>query len=312
MSSTTARIAALRRRQHGVVALRQVAALGGATSTYADRVAAGVETALWPGVLVAASAPVTWEVRAQAAVLHLARDAVLSHDSAARALGLDDHRAPSAVHVTTRVRSHDGLAGITMHRTNQLPPADLTTVDGMPVTGATRTLADLAGSTGPARLRRLLRAAVRDRVTTADDVRAHLDRRGRLRGKRTLLALVDAISPLEAWTRSDLESSFLALTTGAGIPPTAVNHHVVDARGRRRVLDAVYLPQMVPVELDSRRFHGNELDRDDDLVRGNDVVLAGWRSLLRFSFHQVTRRGADVVATIRAALAAADADRSAS
>jgi very-short-patch-repair endonuclease len=90
--------------------------------------------------------------------------------------------------------------------------------------------------------------------------------------------------------------------TRAGLPPDAVNHPIRDATARRRELDAVYLEERLPIELDSRAYHGTLLDWHDDLRRENAIKLAGWRDPLRFSFADLRDRPDEVVALVRGAL----------
>lgn len=308
MPTADAAIAALSRRQFGVFTWAQARAAGMHDSTVARRVASGRYHRLLPGVLREACVPDSWEARALAALLAVGGEAVLARGSAARVLGLElPTSGPLAVLV--RTRCFDALPEVRVHRTRVLEDVDVTTVGALATTTATRTLADLAGTVPPMALRRLVAAAVRSGTTDATALRTTIARLGRFRGKRALVSLVDELHPLERQCRSELESRWLRLVTSSGLAPTAMNHPVVDVTGRRRLLDAAYLPQRVPVELDSRLAHGSRLDVHDDLRRENAVVLTGWRSFLRFTWHDVVHRPDAVVATVRAALAAADADR---
>lgn len=300
------RIARIARQQHGPFAAQQAVEVGVGRSTLQRRLDRGRYVSLWPGVLMEATTPVTWQVRAAAALLHVGGEAALARQSAATVLGLDDSRRPAAIHVVVRNRVFPATSGIVVHRTRQLPVVDITTVAGLQTTTGIRTLADMAATSGPVRLRDLLKRGVRDDLVDPTALRAHLRRRGRLRGKRPLLRLLDELSPLEAACRNEFESRFLRLMRQADLEPTAMNHPVTDARGRQRRIDAVWLPEHLPVELHSRAWHGSDLDAHDDLGRENDIILGGpWRTFLRFSWWDVTQRGPEVVATVRAALAAA-------
>ena len=301
-------LAAVSRRQHAVFSWDQARACGVSDGTLGSRLQAGRYRKVLSGVLAEAAAPDSWEARAMAAVLAVGGDAVLARGSAARVHGL---RAggdePIAVLVGTR--TFTGLAEVRIHRTRVLEADDVTRVGAFPTTCVARTICDLAAGLGPDALRRAVAEAIRRGWTDARQLRVMVSRLGRFRGKRLLVALLDELHPLDRDCRSELETRFLRLMVGAGIPPTAMNHPVTDAAGRRRVLDAVWLPQRLPVELDSRLAHGTLLDWHDDLRRENDVVLTGWRSFLRFSWDDVVNHGARVVQTVRDALAAADADR---
>ncbi len=304
-------LSALQRRQHGCYTRQQGIELGLPGSTSDGRLARGHLRAPWPGVYVDAGSPRTWEQLAMAAVLHVGGDALLSRTSAARL-----HRVlhasdigPDPVHVLVADRVFPRTRGIVVHRSRRFHLTTPSERDSIPVTDLAWTLTDLASSVHPAVLRRAVGAAVRSAgVEQATAARACLALRGPIPGARRLRALLDELSPLEAACRGEFESRFLRLMRGAGLEPTAMNHPVVDARGQRREIDAVWLPEHLPVELHSRQWHGSDLDVHDDLERENDIVLAGpWRTFLRFSWHDVTERGEAVVARVRAALSAARA-----
>ena len=302
-------IAALARRQHSVFTRAQAMDCGLAPRTWTSRLASGRYIAMFPGVARDAAAPDSWEARAMAAQLAIGGDATLARGSAARVLDLDVPRqTTSGLHLVVGNRTFPTHADLSVHRTRHLPVADVTRSGPLRTTAHTRTIVDLAGDLGPVALRRVVADAVRRDLTTATDLRATVQRLGRVRGKRHLLDLVDELSPLDHDCRSALETTFLHLMRRAGRPPTAMNHPVIDTTGRRRILDAVYLPERVPIELDSRSAHGTLLDWHDDLRRENAVVLTGWQPFLRFSWDDVTRRGAEVVACVHTALAAASVE----
>ncbi len=301
-------MAGLMRRQHGLCTWQQAAALGLPTSTVSSRVRAGRYRAPWPGVIADAGTPESWERSALAAALHLGGEAVLSHHSAAYALGIAERR-PAQLELLVRQRVLHGTGAIRLHRTRQLPAEDVTRAGLLPATNGTRTIADLAATTHDRdELRGALARAARLGLTDAAAMRAHLARRGRIRGKVLLTELVDELSPLHQRCRSELESMFLELMARAGLPPTAMNHPVTDAEGHPRVIDAVYLPERLPIELDSRLEHGSTLDQHDDAGRQNNIVLVSWRSFLRFWWHEIADRPDEVVAKVRAALHAAQLD----
>lgn len=88
-----------------------------------------------------------------------------------------------------------------------------------------------------------------------------------------------------------------------------MNHPVRDLRGRRRYLDAAYLPERLPVELDGQLFHGTALERHDDRWRDNALVLAGWRQPLRYSWWDLNNEPGRVVEEIKMGLRAARRDK---
>jgi hypothetical protein len=295
------------RRRRGAFTAAQAAEDGVPESTLHDRARTGQYRRLQPSVYQLGGAPDSREVRYLAAVLAAGGEAVLSHHSAAHHHGLA--RPADRVHVLTRGRQLDALVGVQVHRTERLPDHHRTVVDGIPVTSLERTICDVSGVLTHRELRRVVAEASRRRRVTVGTLRRCAEELGRFRGKRMLARVLSELSPLEPSTRNDFESLFLRVTTRAGIPPTAMNHPVRDVHGNRHELDAVYLPERLPVELDSRRWHGTRLDVNDDRARENALKLVGWREFLRFSYWDVRDRPERVVAQIRAALAAARVER---
>lgn len=306
--SPDAAVAELSRRQFGAFSLRQAIDLGLPAATVHARRRAGRYVSLASGVLAESAAPDSWQRAAMAAQLTIGGEVALARQSAAQVHGLD--LPPSLdddrMHLLVSSRSFEDVPGLVVHRTSRLDAdVDVVAVGPLRVTTVTRTICDLAGQMGPTALRRSVADAVRRGFTSAVDLRTASGRLGRIRGKRQLLAIVDELSPLDRDCRTELESAFVRVMTRAGYPPTAVNYPVIDAFGTRRRIDAVYLPEKLPVELDSRLAHGTLLDWHDDLRRENAVVLSGWRDFLRFSWDDVVRHPAAVVDTVRIALEAA-------
>lgn len=301
------RLAALAATNLGLFTLAQAVACGLPARTVQRRAAAGRYLRRWPGVYALAGAPDGRDHRWLAAQFAVGGDAVLARATAADLHGLE-HRLPlDRIHLAVRNRSFHGAATVdpevvVVHRASRLDEDQIARVGALPVTSVGRTLCDLAPIVPVERLRALVAAAVRRGLIDADGLRRLATDLGRFRGKRRLLPLLDDLSPLEPQARSALESRFLAVTTRAGVPPTAMNYPTVDGAGRTRWLDAVYLPENVPVELDSRAFHGTLLDWHDDLRRESWLKLAGWRDPLRFSAADLRDHPAEVVDVIRRTL----------
>lgn len=304
-----AAVAELQRAQLGLVTRSQAAGLGLSAKAVDGRVRRGRYRRLLPGVYGDAGLPDSWEVAALAAVLWARGDAVLARDSAARLHGLPLPRdRGAAIHLLVRDRCFAARDGIVVHRTHTLANHHVTALGPHPVTTATRTVCDLAATLRAGALRRLVAAAARDGLTDPASLRSCLRELGPVPGARALRLLIDELSPLDAQCSSEFESVYLRMAREHGVEPTAVNHPVRDAHGRRRYLDAVYLPEHVWVELDSRRFHGTLLDRNDDAIRTASIERAGeWADPLRFTWEDVTQRPAGVAGVVRRALTAAAA-----
>jgi hypothetical protein len=161
-------IAALARRQHGVVHHRQLIALGLSRQTIQRRVAARRLHPVHRGVYAVGHSRLTLRGRWIAAVLACSPGAALSHRDAGHLRNLR-HSQNARIEVTVPAAAHPRRPGLRVHRTT-LAPENLTIVDGIPVTSLARTLLDLAAILKP-HLRHLWPAA------TADQQRAHAPRR---------------------------------------------------------------------------------------------------------------------------------------
>jgi hypothetical protein len=292
-------------QQGGLFTTAQAVELGLTRQSLWRRCRWGWFEALPRGVFRVVGVPRTEATRWFGALLGIGRGAVLACHTACRVFGLGAALDTGSVHVLLPCTCPHDAPGVVVHRSLTLRPDHVTTRRGLAVTTVERTLCDVAGRVGPVRLRRLVAEAVRRDLTTAGAIRATMATCGRFKGVRALRELVEELSPLHRRAASELESEFVALMVDAGLPPSAMNHPVVDARGTRRLIDAVYLPERVPIELDSRLAHGSLLDWHDDTRRENAVVLTGWHPFLRFNWVDVTSRGGVVVDTVRRALAAA-------
>ena len=145
-----ARIAA---RQHGVLSVPQLKGCGFSSSAIGDRVKAGRLHRIHRGVYAVGHAGIGDEGRWMAAVLACGEGAVLSHRSAAelwsilrvrRPSGAGARALPDPVDVTVPGDSGRAKrAGVRLHRSLTLSPADCALHEGIPVTKPARTLEDL-------------------------------------------------------------------------------------------------------------------------------------------------------------------------
>lgn len=303
------RLFAVARRQFGVFTSTQFVACGFARATLDARCRAGTYVRAHCGVYRHAVMAPSWQSRALAALLAVGGTTTLARSSAAQVLGLDlPNLRDDHIHLLVHQRTWGQLDGVVVHRSKAFE-ADVIIHEGWPVTNATRTLFDLGTTIGPQAMRRAVAHAVRNNLTDASLIREAATRLGRIKGKRWLLALADELHPLDSNCRSHIETLFLHIMRKAGRPPTAMNHPVVDAFGHRRFIDAVYLPEQLPIELDSRQHHGSLLDWHDDTRRENAIVLVDWRDFLRFSRDDLIHHPAKVVESVFRALAASRRSR---
>src|SRR3954469_833429 len=243
------RVAALATRQHGVVAARQLAALGLAQQTIADWVATGRLHRVHRGVYAVGHSVLPVRGHWTAAGLAAGPGAALSYASAA---AFWDLRRTGATVIDVTVPGRSGRTkrpGLRLHRPRTLLPVEVTKRDGIRVTTPARTILDLA-AIRHLRLERLLDQAevleLTDYPALDTIARAHPGHPGAARLRR-LLGEDEAGPTLK---RSDLERLFLAICKAAELPAPSVNHPVGD-----KEVDFLFAQQRLIVEIDSWRYH---------------------------------------------------------
>jgi hypothetical protein len=291
-------IAALARRQHGVVSTAQLAALGVSQRAVSHRVAAGRLYRLRQGVYAVGHTVLTPRGRWMAAVLAAGPGAALSHASAA---ALWELRRSAATGVDVSVTGRAGRTkrrGLRVHRPRTLEQSEVTTQDGIPVTTPARTILDLAATLQPHRLERLLDQAeileLADYPALDAIARAHPGHRGakRLRGT---VARYEAGATLK---RSDIERLFLRVCEDHGLPSPSVNHSPAGHE-----VDFLFAEHRLIVEADSWRFHKTRQAFERDRRRDAMHLQAGYRTV-RVTDRQLERETDDVARTIASALKA--------
>jgi hypothetical protein len=217
----------------------------------------------------------------------------VSHESAAAAWELRATRA-AVIHLTVGPGGRARRRGLRAHRTGELRSAEVTELDGLPITTPARTLLDLAaGSRG---LEAALDRAEQLRLVDFAEVRALIALHAGRPGARTLeRAVARYRGPVGA--RSRLESAFAELCDAHGLPRPLVNT-VVEGRER----DCFWPQARLVVEVDSYAWHRSPAALAEDRERDAVLVLAGYR-VLRFTWAHVTERPWYVAETIRRALA---------
>jgi putative AbiEi antitoxin of type IV toxin-antitoxin system/uncharacterized protein DUF559/transcriptional regulator with AbiEi antitoxin domain of type IV toxin-antitoxin system len=286
-------IARLAVRQHGVVALRQLAALGVTQRAVSHRAAAGRLHRIHRGVYAVGHPRLTRHGHWMAAVLAAGPGAALSHASAA---ALWDIRATAATRIDVSVSAAGGRAKrprVRVHRASTLKHDEVTDHHAIPVTTPARTLLDLAASLPRRALERALDQA---EILELFDLSALTALASTHAGERGAKALTRALMEHEAGTtvtRSELEECFLAL---------CVEHGVERPRPGARVagleVDFLFPTRRLVVELDGYRYHRTRSAFERDRERDAILAAAGLRTL-RFTHRQLTRRPQSVLAALR-------------
>jgi predicted transcriptional regulator of viral defense system len=294
-------IARLAARQHGVVTLAQLLALGMSPSTVRDRVAAGRLHRVHRGVFAVGHLAIGPRGHWTAAVMACGPGAVLSHRSTA-ALWAIRESSSTVVDVTCATRAGRRRRGIVVHRADTLDPADVTEVDGIPCTTVARTVLDLAGVLGPGALEYTIHRAQSRRLLDRTEVERAIDRSPTRRGTAVVRRILGIHGLGEEKVKSELERRFLRICSGAGLPMPRINAWIW-CGGRHLEVDFNWPQQRLVVETDGRTHHGTDRAIRNDPERDRLLMLAGWR-VARYTWRDVTEQPDAVAAEVRSLLGA--------
>jgi hypothetical protein len=236
-----------------------------------------------------------------AAVLYAGNGAQLSHQTAAELLGLTDQRSP-LIHLTIpagrRVRP---VSGVVVHRSSHLesgwrfargvPPHTMTEETITDLVDAAANFDDAVG---------WIAAGFQKNMVSEVRLRQVMAARKRLRWRDRLdeiisMAAAGTHSPLEFRYDRDVERAH-------GLPPARRQVPFVKADGTRGYRDRCYDRYGLIVELDGKRFHGED-QSDRDRRRDNNAA-ATTGATLRYGWDDVTRTPCETAAQLFAALRA--------
>jgi very-short-patch-repair endonuclease len=227
-----------------------------------------------------------------AAAMACGTEAVVSHRSAAALWGvLPAEPGGTLVDITVR-RTNHRRPGVRLHR-RALGSADVTTVEGIPVTTPVRTLFDIAGGIGRRDVERAVARALTDRLASGDALRALVTQHPRSRGVARLRQLLGSGGP--AFTRSEAEERFLDLIRRAQLPRPAVNATLAGFE-----VDFLWADARLVVEVDGFAFHSSRQSFESDRRRDALLIAQGFR-VIRITWRQLkTERDAVIVRVAQA------------
>lgn len=282
------------RRQHGVVARRQLVKAGFQDQAIKHRLARGQLHRTWMTGVYAVGRPELDRLgKWMAAILACGPCASLSHRHAAALWGILGS-ARGAITVSIPAARYIHRRGVDVHRRRGFGPEHRTVYRGIPVTKPAVTLVDLATVLDPDRLEAAVNAADRLGLIDPDSLRRELDRLPRWPGVGQLRRTLDR-STLRL-TDSELERRFLRLLRRHRLPLPAtgqiVNGFKVD----------FFWPELgLVVETDGWRYHRTPAQQRLDRRRDQAHTAAGLTSL-RFTHGQVSYEGDSVVRALTAVI----------
>ena len=297
-------IAELAPKTLGLLTTAQLDALGVTRQQRRTLIRRGVLVPVAPGLVRHAACPTTWKHRVLAAVLAAGEGAAASHMTAA-ALWRFDGVGAGAVEVTVpHGRRPRGVPG-TLHRTLDLPRADVVRRGPVVLTTPSRTFLDIASRLEPRRLEEVLDGAERDGTIW----RPHLEWRIhalRCSGRPGIPAVVALLARTEGRPLGDswLEQEAIRVIVRSGLPtPRAQVRRRTHGGGISRV-DLFWDGALLVAELAGHSTHATRRQRQGDAERTARLGLTGCR-VVQFTYEDVVERPQHIVDVIRAYLAQA-------
>ena len=285
-------MAALARRQHGVIRRRQLAALGLGDRAIENRLRAGHLHRIYQGVYAVGHTKLTREAHLLSAVFACGDRAVLSHKSAAELWRLRPAKGPR-VDVTVPSGGTRARRGAVIVHRSPLPAEDVTVRECIPVTAPNRTLIDLADCAP----RRELERAIDEALYLGWDLSSLHPLPGR-RGAGVLAAVLHDHQAGTTRTRSDFEELLLDLCRQYDLPQPLVNPTIEGYE-----VDFVWPQARLILEADGWSAHRSRTAFERDRLRDAVLEAAGWR-VIRLTWRRLTREPQVVAAQLQALLAA--------
>ncbi len=281
------RLVQLASKQFGVVSARDFIACQVSERWLRRRIETGEWIRLYRGVFKLGSNKPNLDQLDMAAMLAAGDDAVLSHTTAARRLGLDVARDES-VQITIPVsRNTRKLIGVHMWRSRDLISTDIIKRGPFRLTHLARTMIDLASVLDDVWLRATLDSALRQRKTNLAWISRALQEHGRgRRGANRLRTLVREYQHEDEVPDSVLESMAVELARASGRKPK-LHWKVLDGERLIAEVDFAWPEVRLCVELDGWNHHGTRAAFVRDRARDRALVRLGW-VVLRYTWQDLT------------------------
>jgi AbiEi antitoxin C-terminal domain/Protein of unknown function (DUF559) len=288
------------RNHHGVIGRAEARRLGASDGVMRSKVERGEWELLHHGVYRDTAAPTTPHQAIRAACVYVGPSAAAAHQSAAWLWGLID-RPPAQPDLAVPHPLQHGRhnSAITIRRSDDLRPSDITMRRGIPTTDPLRTLVDLGAAVSPTVLAGAIDRALAGRLVTMPALMAEMERRsGRGRpGLGVLRQVLQDRGFLGVPSPSVLESRMMRLFhRHRHCLPAPTVEHVTGPEGEYR-LDFAYPDQKLAIEVDGYVWHFSPDHVQRDHIRRNRLIGQGWRFLI-YTWRDVTRDPARIATEI--------------
>jgi very-short-patch-repair endonuclease len=287
-------LAGLATSQLGLVTTRQILALETSVHVAERRVRDGEWRRVHRGVYALCPDELTLTQRELAAQLVLGPRAVLSHQTAARHLGI--LVAPSdQIHVTVDAsRVLTPLDGVVIWRSRTLTRADVHWSQPLLYTRIGRTVLDLAGTLEPHLVNATIDSCIRKNRANWKRLFLTLKAQGQGKPGATGLRALLAKKRDEAEVAASVMESFameLGLATGR---KPRLHHLVFDGARRLAEIDLAWPEVQLAAEFDGWLFHCTHHSFVSDRRRDLELYDRGWHTL-RFTWAQVATARQQVI-----------------
>ena len=293
MSELDDHLTSLAEAQHGLVADRQVRALGLSRAAWRHRVARGDWERLDLRVVRRRGSPASDQQRALAGVLSVGPPSFVSHRAGAAMWGVPGFLLDPVQVMGPRPRQPTTpLAEV--HIPRLLPDPFAAVLDGVPVVRPALLLLQLAPLVHPDRLARILDGLWSRRLLSGPSVRRELEpvmHRGRP-GTAVLRQLLDSLPNDYVPPASNLEARFARILADAGLPAMRAQVDLGDDQRWCGRVDFLALDLPLVVEVDSDRFHAALTDRQHDRARHEALTAAGF-TVAHVAEHDIWHRRDD-------------------
>jgi very-short-patch-repair endonuclease len=232
-----------------------------------------------------------------AACLWAGPSAVVSHRAAGVLWTLDGVTARQ-IEITVPRTVNRRSPIVSVHWSAVVDRVDRTRLDGIPVTSATRTLIDLAGTLSTDALELALEDAFRRGIASPRSLARRLSAVGGTgrAGAGQLRRLLERRSGgRPAGSAAELRLERLLIRHGL---PRPVRQYPVTIAGRTIFVDLAYPDRRLAIEYDSLRWHTGRAKLENDADRRNLLGRAGW-DLVTVTHTMLAHAPERTVATVR-------------
>jgi very-short-patch-repair endonuclease len=255
-------------RQHGVISLEQLRAIGLTRHRIEARLRAKRLYRLHRGVYAVGHQALTRKSHLIAAGYACGAGALVSHRDAGALHGLIGPGSQSTE--VTAQRGCKPKPGITVHRSRSLHPDDRTVVDGIPTTSVARTLIDLAEVLSEERLAKAVHQAEVLRVFDLRGLEEALARVPGRKGRHRMRRVLVAHQPEPHLLRSRAERKLKALCRQNDLPQPQFNAWVAGYE-----LDVYWPRQRLALEFDGAATHHTRHAFHEDRRRDRALATEG-------------------------------------